>query len=423
MSKQSLPHTATATWSGFIYQGRVGLYHILTQLNAKTDAEIDELFFQIDSIEDFTIHKYDSKGAIVPVTMHQVKAVKSDTYSTYKEDFKQLERKWKAIGNPSVKAFFHLSSKNEKTKAQIEVLHPNLLIYQYDNDESCSLIDVEVKIKEQIALLLQKCSLPGHDNPSNLQLLSEVLEKLVSNKVVYIHSLNHGGVSIRNAAYENPISLRDFLNAVKTDLSSLVQNETYFEGKIRGNLNRYYQEYCFEIADDELLDIVKQKLNKYLLHFNSLDSQRFKIFLQKIRPHKRICFSSLIEYTDGSIIEDEIKDAFLNILTHLKNSNNNNGIGWIGEDLKNYYPTSITESNSEAGKARISRKILDNSLSTLIEIPFDFDYLITSECNVDSIQQSANKISEIEELQPDKIVNWRNISLIDLDAAKQKLNE
>ena len=43
MAAQVLPHTAIPTWSGFIYQGRIGLYHVLKELNSKQEYEINKL--------------------------------------------------------------------------------------------------------------------------------------------------------------------------------------------------------------------------------------------------------------------------------------------------------------------------------------------------------------------------------------------
>ncbi len=225
MATQILPHTAIPTWSGFIYQGRIGLYHVLKQLYSRSENEVNELLFQIDSIEDFSILRSNPGGTPILVSMHQVKAVKSTAYSTYKNDFEQLEEKWTAIGIQTAEAFFHLATKNERTKAEIELLHPKLKIYVYENSiESCALNDIDTKIREQIILVLQKHFIPGYDNPTNVQLLSEILEKIVNDKVIYIHSLNHGGQAIRQAAFENPISLKIFLDELKTDVTKLIQD-------------------------------------------------------------------------------------------------------------------------------------------------------------------------------------------------------
>lgn len=432
MAKQTLPHTAIPTWSGFIYQGRVGLYHILKLLNAKTENEINELIFQVDSIEDFTILKSNANGESTPISMHQVKAIKSTLYSTYKEDFEQLEKKWTDINIQSVKAFFHLATQNEKSKAEIEALHQNLKIYCYEGSaESCSLSDIDIKIKELIALVLQKYNIDGHNNPNTVQLLSEILEKIVSDKVIYIHSLNHGGITIRKAAFDNPIPLQIFLNALRTDISMLIQDEVYFEGKIRNNLNRYYQEFCLDCNENELSPELKTKMDKYSILFNLYDSVAFKDFLQSIRPHKEISFGNLQEYTDLSLNEDEMKDAFFQILLSIKETNNRDRIGWICSKNEHYFPTTINYSNSESNKKKVSERIMKTALNKMVDVPFNSDYLVTSECNVENIEAYANNISHVNNNdmngvgneKANKITQWKKVSLIDLEMAKSRLND
>ena len=431
MAKQALPHTAIPTWSGFIYQGRIGLYHVLKQLNSKPENEINEMVFQIDSIEDFTIMKSDPQGNSIPISMHQVKAVKSTAYVTYKGDFEQLENKWTAIGINTVEAFFHLATKNEKTKEQIEALHPNLKIYVYENSaESCALNEIDGKIKAQLVLVLQKYNIAGYNNPDTVQLLSEILEKIVTDKVIYIHSENHRGKAIREAAFENTIPLISFLNAIKTDVTLLVQDENYFEPVIRDNLNRYYQEFCFDCDENQLTDDIKNKMDNYLMLFNSFQSLDFRDFLQNIRPHKEISYRNLKEYAD-CLNDDEMKDAFFRILLTIKKSNNGNGIGWACSEKKQYYPTSITYSNSDINRKNASERILKTAFNTMVDVPFNSDYLITSECNVDDIEACANNISQLDsdalgindDEKRKRITQWKKVSLIDLETAKNKLND
>lgn len=430
MANQPLPHTAIPTWSGFIYQGRVALYHILKQLNTKTENEINELVLQIDSIEDFTILKSNAAGGHTPISMHQVKAVKSSLYSTYKKDFEQLEEKWTGIGLQTVEAFFHMATQNEKTKIQIEALHPNMKIYEYENNaESCSLNNIDIKIKEQIVLVLQNYNIVGHNNPDTIQLLSEILEKIVSDKVIYIHSLNHSGIGIRAAAFNNTVPLPIFLNILKADIASHVQDEVYFESKIRSNLNRYYQEFCLDCEEDQLSSELKIKMDKYSILFNSYDTTAFKEFLQNIRPHKNVSYENLQQYTDLSLNEDEMKDSFYHILLAIKQSNGNDGIGWVCSESKQYFPTCINSPDDQRNKRRISERIMKTALSKMVDVPFNSDYLITSACNVDNIEAYANNVIHVnyvdtgEAESETKITQWKKVSLIDLETAKNKLND
>lgn len=426
MSKiaNTLPHTAIATWSGFVYQGRVALYHVLKLISDKPMSVLDKLSIQIDSLEDFAITELVA-GELVPLTMHQVKAVGSSYYSTYKDDFVKLEKKVKATGKKP-QGYFHLSTKNEKKSADIEVLHPGLKIYCYDADDFCSLKEIDDRIKQCLALVLKKLGKDEY-NSETMQLLCDVLEMKITDTVIHIHSLNHQGISISKAAYEETIPLKEFVDIIGKDVADIVHDQRYFESKIRQDLNRYYHEFCLE-QEEPLTDDVKAKLNDYLSYINTLNSDEFKLFLQSIRPHHHIDYSTIREYKDSSLVEEEVKDAFLVILMEIRTSSAEIGISWRCKDSKQYYPTCINASNSETSKKRVSRYILATAFSSAVDVPFNADYLVTRECVIDSIEHHANNITHISETEAekkghDKITRWRKLGLIDLENAKTKLND
>lgn len=430
MSEEKLPHTAIPTWSGFIYQGRIALYHVLKLLNEQTEEEFNQLYIQIDSIEDFSIVKYDESKNIIPITIHQVKAVKSSAYSTYKEDFEQLEKKKIAINNNNtVIAYFHLASKNDESKSSIETKHPDLTIYTYKkNDEFCPLYEIDRYILENIGLLLQKEKVIGAITDELQRSKYEILEKKISDIVSGIHSLNHQGKPIREAAFETLISFKEFLSIICDD-SIIIQNEKYFEERLKIDLNRYYQEFYVESNGQDWPDEIKIRMDNYLFLFNTLHQHTFKSFLQDIMPHKTINYSNLMGYKDTSLNQEEMREAFFLILSEIKESNGGSALGWICPDGKHYYPTSINNSDSDVSKKRLCEKILNTALTTNIAVPFDSDYLVTSECNVTDMEAYANNISQVNDTAVDlernersnNITRWKKVSLIDIQNAKDKL--
>lgn len=70
------PHSAISTWSGFVYQGKVALYHCLKLINEGYSG----FELQLDSTDDFAIYK---DGKLI--SAHQVKAKIGDYRSNYKE--------------------------------------------------------------------------------------------------------------------------------------------------------------------------------------------------------------------------------------------------------------------------------------------------------------------------------------------------
>lgn len=433
MAEEKLPHTAIPTWSGFIYQGRVALFHVLKLLNEEKEEDYNLWYLQIDSIEDFSIVKYDSNNEIVPLTMHQVKAVKSDSYSTYKDDFEQLEKKKKeaAKQNSEVTAFFHLASKNLESKASIEIKHPDLKVYTYENDEEfCPLSKIDNYILQNIESLLQNEGIAESTNEDLNKNKYQILEKKISDIVVEIHSLNHQGTPIRESAFRTVIPFTEFLEVIQ-DETVTIQNEIYFHDRLKIDLNRYYQEFYVESNGQNWSDETKLRMNTYLFQFNALKQDDFKFFLQSIAPHKVINYSDLVGYKDTSLDQEEVKEAFFLILSEIKETNNGGEWGWICSDGKHYFPTSINNSDSEKSKKRLCEKILNSALTTNVSVPFNSDFLVTSECNVADMEAYANNISQLDdsdinigsEERHNNITQWKKVSLIDVEKAKDKLND
>lgn len=424
-------HSAADTWNGFIYQGKVALYHVLKLINQKDS--VDGLHLQLDSLEDFAIVRYEN-GEPKPITLHQVKAVKSHYYSKYKEPFEKLEKR-KDDFPTDEEAYFHLATQNEKSKVDIEAIHTKLKVYEYDGNPYCKIEELQDKIKVQANNCLTKFDLTHLSNDNYLEILCNELESLITHNVVLIHAQNHSpnGDSINKSAYYSTISLNRFRDILIRDLTSLQQDKNYFIKKLKIDLNRYYQEFCLEF-EDEIDEEAQKKLHLYLVYFNSLDTPQFEGFLQKIMPHRHVKFSTLEEYKDNSLLINEVKTAFLYILNGIRNPDGIDKIGWTDNHSKKYFPSSIIVSNSPASKQNISIDILNTALDTLIEVPFNSDYIITEGCNVTSVIEEANKSTRINQSdidvlnnstssEYDKITKWKKISLIDLEQAKQKLNE
>ncbi|HGG8839973.1 TPA: hypothetical protein ACJJXJ_000902 [Enterobacter soli] len=96
-SASSHPHTAAPTWSGFIYQGHLALYHSIECVLNKMSFEL-----QIDSIDDFSIIE---NG--IAVSTHQVKALADDKRAAYKEALEKAASTYCVIRLPK-DIFIHL---------------------------------------------------------------------------------------------------------------------------------------------------------------------------------------------------------------------------------------------------------------------------------------------------------------------------
>lgn len=60
-------HSAADTRSGFIYQGKVALYHVLKLIFDEDNA--DEFHLQLDSLENFAIVRYKGND-LIELSLH-----------------------------------------------------------------------------------------------------------------------------------------------------------------------------------------------------------------------------------------------------------------------------------------------------------------------------------------------------------------
>lgn len=416
-------HSAADTWSGFIYQGKIALYHVLTLI--LTEPDVNDLELQLDSLEDFSIIRYDGNN-IIPVSLHQVKAMKSHLYSSYQEAFEKLEKR-KVEFPCDRNAFFHLATNNERSKAEIETAHPNLIVYEYDGDPFCRIENLQEKIYSKIRGCLQKLGMVAQSNNTEYVVVaSQILEEIITSQIIAVHANNHmrNGLTISEGAYYFTIPLNNFIAELATNLDERIFDKNYYRQILRNDINRYFQEYCLDI-ESEVDGVIKAKLANYLIYFNSLSDLDFEVFLQNIIPHRNVKFSKLQEYKDNTLHSEEFKNALIFSLREIRDSDKDliNKLGWICPDNKRYFPSTINVSNTTASKKTISEQIINVALDKLIDVPYNSDYIITEGCQVDSLEKEAINIFKVDSDSYDNITKWKKLSLIDLEQAKSKLNE
>ncbi|MDM1448398.1 hypothetical protein HX057_16915 [Myroides odoratimimus] len=352
-------HSAADTWSGFIYQGKVALYHVLKLISEKNS--VNELHLQLDSIEDFAIIRYEN-NKIKPVSLHQVKAVKSHYYLKYKSEFEKLEKR-KDDFPCDEEAYFHLATNNENSKAEIEAKHPKLKVYDYNGNPYCKIEDLQSLIKENIKSCLLKFNKEEFIHNDNYILnLSGELEDLITSQILAIHACNHSknGLSISEGAYLFTIPLNNFIEKIQADQNELLFDKKFYQKRVRIDLNNYYQEFCLSFEDEINTREQREKLANYLIYLNGLNNNEFEIFLQKITPHKHIKYSNLDEYKRNTLIDDDFKLSFLYTLFTIRDSDSTdrNKIGWKDTNHKTYFPSTINTPNERINKRILSQDII-----------------------------------------------------------------
>lgn len=417
-------HSAISTWSGFVYQGKVALYQTLKVLNSNDVTQNYSL--QLDSLEDFAIL---DEGVIKSI--HQVKAVKITYYSRYKTAFEDLVKK--SVKYECNEAVFHLAKNiNDKTVAIIEGIHTPMKICMYGANSHCLLEEIDTYIENQISTYYSTNFGYNTWKLSNnyIKTSRHFLENIILTQVIKIHSIIHQNKKSENqAAYTETIAFNDFKSILDQDNLNESFNPDYYLYLTKGDLNRYYQEYCVELDNVDITEDEKQKLENYIIQINDLNDSELVQFIKNIMPNRSFKLDSISDYKDNNIQKNEFKRGFCRILHQLRlfDGNVKNDFVWICPDKSRSFPTII--SDGEDLKKEVCRDIIKNIKDTDLEIPYAGHNLITSSINVDSLHSEINNIIDVEENDPTiqknytRITAWGKVSLIKLTDAKLKLNE
>lgn len=143
---------ASPSWSGFNYQGKVALYHVLRLINEQpVDTDFSNYSLMLEDTEDFEIRK---NG--IPISFHQVKAYNSSSYGKYSEAL--LEITLELYKQPSVNGKIH-TWKNINSKPNFQDLITSIkddinnILVQYQNNnpkDGSSCIEKAASIQKNI---------------------------------------------------------------------------------------------------------------------------------------------------------------------------------------------------------------------------------------------------------------------------------
>jgi hypothetical protein len=412
-------HSAITTWSGFVYQGKLALYHTLTLLAA--DRTSDNCFLQLDSLEDFAVLDPSKKA----LSMHQIKAYKTLYYSAYKADFEQLVTKAKRFDCNDYR--FHMAREiKDKTVTAIEAAHPNMKVYKYsDGNCHCSLNKVDGLLEEAIKAYYIAWE-PGNTwklTPDYLTITRNVLEDVIQDKVIKIHQKVHLSLGSDNFnAYTEFIPFQDFSDLLSQNLNARVSGKEYFFFLIKRDLNVYHQDFCVECS--ETLDAAgKIKMYKYLCYINMLNDMELVKFIRRIMPQRQFAFNTIYDYKHQNIHAEEMKDAFFEALMQFRLIDNlpASPFGWKEAPAAFLVPTTISRQQDKA--AHVCEAIIENVKETDLDLPYQTSNLITSQMDVLSVYGSLQNIvtasgDEDAEAAENNITRWKNISLTSIAKAK-----
>lgn len=425
-----IPHTAIASCSGYIYQGKIAVMHCL-RLFEELGSEAKDLYLEIESLDDFAILDQDGNY----ISMHQVKAKKSNLFSQYKSAVeKQISD---SNGLDGIDVYFHVATLITDVPEDFSESYNPVKFYLYKGESGnesskCSLDEVdmmnEVQVKRAYMALEQESY--KYNDQKYLEKTRQYLEDLVVKHIIEVHHKiileRKEGRSDRRIAMESKISLENFYNLlVYGDLNNIDDGEDYFHFHLLKDAGSYFHEYCLSEIEGETKALLK--MNSYLSKINKYEIPELTQFIRTILPHKEAAFKTLSQFKDNTFDREDFQYGLLPILHELKDSESSSELLFYwAEGDKNYIPTAITR--NEKYTERLCVEIVKAALEHDVGLLYENGNLINQDIDCDSILSNVNmgRLSFHDDpngLADMRINSFSNVALISINSAKELINE
>ena len=373
---EKYPASAVSSWSGYVYQGKIALYHSLKLIH-EGDIDFD---LQLDSTDDFAIYK---QGKIH--TAHQVKAKISKYRSGY---IKALEQST-LIEFDKIKGtnrYFHVSVPLDNADDYEGKNGENVKFYLYDKDPYCGLGEIEKITKKVIVQIFDARKTLYSDELINFNYC--LLSEKISTKAVEIHRLNQEDrVAANQAAYENRISAEEILNEILT--KNPYQDRDYYAVELKARLQTHLEERLDQ-ALPSMSDATYERARRLSEHIRSIQASELKTLCQMMKPSERfqgIQTTDIRRYT--KLIQVMSVEPIFSHLPHYLDSEN-----------RFYIPTALDVDESEDCEADMLREMKSNT--DLLRLLFEYNHLIASKS--DSSFTFNTKFTHSDDLEDKKVV-------------------
>lgn len=400
---EKYPASAVSSWSGFVYQGKIALYHSLKMIH---DGDLD-FELQLDSSDDFAIYK---NGKLQ--TAHQVKAKISKYRSGYTTALEQST----LIEYDKIKGttrYFHVSVRLNNTDDHIGISGETVKFYRYGDNFHCGLGEIEGLTKELIKKICDKQSITVSDNLINFNYC--LLSEKISTTAIHNHKLNQvDGISEDKAAYEGRIKARNILEDLLTE--NPYQNRDYYAVELKARLQTHLEERLDQVLTT-MTDATYERARRLCEHIRETHINELKTLCQMMKPSERfqdVQTSDIRRYT--KLIQAISVEPIFNHLPHYLDSQN-----------RFYVPTALDVDESEECESDMIREMKNNG--DLLRLLFEYNHLIASKAETSfTINTKFTNSDDLDNKQTTEklesnITKSLCISVISKNDAEELLND
>jgi len=266
--------SAIASWSGFVYQGKVALYHIIKMLSENTLNADD--YLKLEHLDDFAIFNNNHQA----ISVHQVKATQKNYRSAYEKALSDAVDVYSDHCNEDTQRYFHVSVNLDDFSAYCDK-GTEVIFYQYHNkNQYLALDEIDSFIKEMIVKYVDSQE-KLHNSTELVDYKFSKLNTLIDSKVNFIHAANQStSASQYQAADENPVSIAEIIACLESEIVDF-GDESYileiFRAKFISIMDGFID--CSTLSDEDFIEIAKCRR-----HISGFDNETLKKLFFSIDP-------------------------------------------------------------------------------------------------------------------------------------------
>lgn len=271
--EESYPATAVSTWSGYVYQGKIALYHSLKLIH---EGDVD-FELQLDSSDDFAIYK---DGAVS--SAHQVKA----KVGKYRKSYHEALEKSAAIEfdrKKGISRYFHVSIKLNNTDDYTGASGEQVKFYPYGANKHCGLGEIEGLTKAIIKNICTSHAITISEDLLNYNYC--LLSEKISTKAVEIHRIvQEDREKANKAAYENRITGRSILDDIIN--KNPYTSKEYYAVDLKARLH-FHLEDRLDQSLPGMSDAAYERARRLYDHIRITEANELKTLCQLMKPSER----------------------------------------------------------------------------------------------------------------------------------------
>ncbi len=415
VSSQIVNSSAIPAWSGFVYQGKVALYHAIRLL---TQGDSEAHYLNVEHLDDFVIH--DCNGNVL--SLHQVKAMKSDKRYSYSPALQQASKVSERCNESTVR-WFHVSvGLDDFSDRAANVANSEHLVqfYQY-HDDRCYVEtnSIDTKLNEIVEQYLGAYGLPS-------------TELLIAHKLAKLHVLLAGRVNL--AHYRNQHESMNKFEAAESipiyfsEIECCLHSEAIHSDDHAAILFEFRRTLLDRT--DQILDSLQEGES---IDLNGICKCRFAVANMDIPALTRLYYSkkpNQKEITLAGFSNDTV-DHYLRIILCIM------GVK-TSEDLPHYFKSGLGSFLPTAMKFDFLNKKLDvkqiqenvdglRGNLAVQDVLYDYDNLVvhmdSTPFLLRSESSSSGKFTEISENDKNRITKINNVRFVSVRDASDEIND